>query len=501
MNLFRKRILFIFMWVCLCAGIQASLVPAACFSVEEYDAGKPVPLDELREDFSIIRAAFEEGHGALYRYSTKKEMDAVFSHAFDKIDRDMTEREFLRILLPVVGAVNCGHTRIAKSHFFTWLEGQPVTFPLGIRYINRRPYLVRNYSDREDVALGVELVSINGMPMARIIEDLLPAISSDAHIETSKFLVLSSSVRFSQLFNIFYGITSSYEVGYRNPDSGKIETIVVEGKKQADVLEIFQRRYPEQAKTFPLVSFQETDGIPVLTIRTFGSGALQRGGFDYPKFLRETFQKLIDDNSPALVIDLRENGGGDDAFGKMLFAHLMDKDFQYYAALEVKKNTFEFFKYTDLPQDQWTFSENRVKKNERGWYDALGHPNLGIQKPIPPVYEGRVYVLISGRSFSATGETTSLMHFHKKAVFVGEECGAGYYGNTSGFGAIVNLPHTGIGISVPLVRYTMAVDGYPADRGIVPDYPSEPTVEDVINNRDTVLLYAVDLAKKDLLKK
>ena len=120
-----------------------------------------------------------------------------------------------------------------------------------------------------------------------------------------------------------------------------------------------------------------------------------------------------------------------------------------------------------------------------------------MQKPIPPVFKGKVYVLINGRSFSATGETTSLIHYHKKAVFVGEECGSGYYGNTSGFMVGVELPHTGIRVGVPLVRYTMAVEGYPKDRGIIPDYPYEATVEDVLANRDAVLYYAVGLARKN----
>lgn len=450
----------------------------------------------LQEDFSVIRSSFEEGHGALYRYSTKEEMDALFDAAFEKIDADMTEREFLRILLPVVGAVNCGHTSVRSSRFITWLESQAVTFPLGIRYINRRPYLVRNYSENEDIIMGSELVSLNGMPMERIISDLLPAIPSDAHIETSKYHVLSSSVRFSHLFNIFYGLTRTYEVEYKNAKTGEVQSATVKGMRQKDVLETFQKRYPELNKTLPQLSFHELEGVPVLTIRTFSSGALKREGFDYPEFLRKAFQELIDKKSPSVIIDLRDNGGGSDDYGKILFAHLADKDFRYYAALEIKNKTFDFFKYTNLPKDQWTFPENRVKKNERGWYDALGHPNLGIQKPIPPVYNGKVFVLINGRSFSATGETTSLMHYHKKAVFVGEECGAGYYGNTSGFMVVVNLPNTGIGVSVPLVRYSMAVEGFPKDRGIIPEFPFEPTVEETLANKDAVLQYAVDLAKK-----
>jgi len=490
-----KKILVFFLILGISAFVSAHGYLNAATQDKEYNPTDKLSRNKLQEDFSVIRTSLEEGHGALYRYSTKEEMDALFDAAFENIDSAMTEREFLCILLPVVGAVNCGHTSVRNSKFITWLETQPVILPLGIRYLNRKPYLVRNYSDKEDIILGSELVSINGMPIGRIISDMLPAISSDAHIETSKYHALSSSVRFSHLYNIFYGVTLRYEVGYKNAKTGKIQATVVEGMKQKNVLEAFQKRYPELNKTYPQLSFLEVEGIPVLTIRTFSSGALKRGGFDYPKFLRETFQELLDNKSPALIIDLRDNGGGDDAFGKILFAHLMEKDYRYYAALEIKNNTFDFLKYTNLPKDQWTFPENRVKKNERGWYDALGHPNLGVQKPIPPVYRGRVFILINGRSFSATGETTSLMHYHKKAVFVGEECGSGYYGNTSGFMVVVNLPNSGIGVSVPLVRYSMAVDGYPKDRGIIPEFPFEPTVEDVLANRDAILLYAVDLAK------
>lgn len=496
MKTFQKKILVLYSILAISAFISAFSTLKAETQEKVYNPTDTFSRDKLKEDFTVIRNSFEEGHGALYRYSTKEEMDKLFETAFEKIDSDMTEQEYLRILLPVIGAVNCGHTSVRNSRFITWLESQPITFPLGIRYLNRKPYLVRNYSENEDIIMGSELVSINGMPMDRIISDLLPAISSDAHIETSKFHVLSSSVRFSHLFNIFYGNTRNYEVGYKNAKTGELQSVTLAGMKQKDVLETFQKRYPELNETYPLLSFQEVEGVPVLTIRTFSSGALKQEGFDYSEFLRETFQELVDKKSPSLIIDLRDNSGGSDDYGKMLFAHLVEKDFRYYAALEIKNNTFDFFKYTNLPKDQWTFPANRVKKNERGWYDALGHPNLGIQNPITPVYKGKVFVLINGRSFSATGETTSLMHHHKKAVFVGEECGAGYYGNTSGFMVVVNLPNSGISVTVPLVRYSMAVDGYPKDRGIIPDFPFEPTVEDVLANKDSTLLYAVNLAKK-----
>lgn len=104
-------------------------------------------------------------------------------------------------------------------------------------------------------------------------------------------------------------------------------------------------------------------------------------------------------------------------------------------------------------------------------------------------------------SFSATGESTSLFHYYKKAVFFGEECGAGYYGNTSGFMVMATLPNTKIQVRIPLILYTMAVDGYPMNRGIVPDVPVTPTIEDLLAGRDLVMDRALEfLAEGDRVR-
>jgi len=163
----------------------------------------------------------------------------------------------------------------------------------------------------------------------------------------------------------------------------------------------------------------------------------------------------------------------------------MDQPFLYYQALEVKKNRFDLFKYTPPGRENWP--GDAVRKNARGWYDVLAHPNVGTMKPETPRFTGRAGILIDGLSFSTTGESTSLFHFHKKAVFLGEECGAGYYGNTSGSTASVTLPRTGLQVRIPLTLYTLAVEGYPKDWGIVPDIAVAPSIEDLLAGRDAVM--------------
>jgi C-terminal processing protease CtpA/Prc len=201
------------------------------------------------------------------------------------------------------------------------------------------------------------------------------------------------------------------------------------------------------------------------------------------------FQELDAKKVPSLVIDLRGNGGGRDEYGRSLFGFFMDEPFQYYRALEIKKDQFDLFKYTD------DTSLGRIgdgaRKNARGWFDVTNHPNVGTMKPERPRYGGRTAILVDGLSFSTTGETTSLFHFHKKATFVGEECGAGYYGNTSGAMALVTLPRTGLKVAIPLVLYTLAVDGYQKDRGIVPDIHVTPTIRDLLARRDIVMEQAL----------
>ncbi|MFC2158321.1 S41 family peptidase [Acidobacteriota bacterium] len=484
---------FVILFVC---GIW--LFQLAFSSPVEESSGQETlySMESLKEDFKILRNALEEGHGALYRFSTKEEMDKRFNDVFSKLNKTKTEREFLKLLAPLVASVNCGHTRLRPSTALTRrLNRDAVFLPFRIKFIKGKAFLLHNLSDNIDLNMGGQVIAINGRSIPDIMEVFLGAVSSDALIETSKFRYLESTQQFSSLFNLFFGRTDQYEVEYRSPQTGQVEKVTVPGYPIAELNARFEKRYPELNQSNPPISFEYKEGIPVLTVRTFGGTPYSRAKISFPVFVKDTFQELIEKGEENLIIDMRNNGGGSDAFGKILFAHLIDKPFDYYGALEMKKLEFDFLEFSNVPKKRRIKSEKFFRKNDRGWFDFLAHPNVGLQKPIEPHFEGKVYVLINGGSFSATGETTSLMHFHKKAVFIGEECGAGYYGNTSGSMPTLILPHTKILVGVPLMRYTMAVDGYPKDRGIIPEFPVEPTIEDLLNGQDTVLNYALKLIK------
>ena len=53
--------------------------------------------------------------------------------------------------------------------------------------------------------------------------------------------------------------------------------------------------------------------------------------------LRQAFEKIAARGAKTLLLDLRDNPGGEDALGKLLFAHLVDQPFPYYEELTVKR--------------------------------------------------------------------------------------------------------------------------------------------------------------------
>jgi hypothetical protein len=50
-----------------------------------YDPAHKFSQQELRQDFAALRRVLEESHPGLYRYTSKKEMDADFDRALQSI--------------------------------------------------------------------------------------------------------------------------------------------------------------------------------------------------------------------------------------------------------------------------------------------------------------------------------------------------------------------------------------------------------------------------------
>jgi hypothetical protein len=443
-------------------------------------AADPVPPQKLREDFRILRAALEEGHPGIYRYTPKKELDPRFDQAEKALDRPMNVYEFYRIVAPAVAAVKCGHTGVRVS---PELDKSKPRLPLVVRVLDGKIYVLRDLSSAAGALAGQEVRAVNGMAAEKIVQTMLAAVPGDGDVQTARLQRIGGSNFATNLIDLL-GLESPYTVACRDGTQDREHTVRLEGIDAAKL----QEPRPKESAT---LRFFDDGKIADLKIHRFGGTANKK---DLKVFFRESFAEIDRKKSGVLILDLRDNGGGADDLGKLLLSYLIDEPFQYYDDLVLNGLDFGFRKYTAqkraLPADL-------LERQPNGKYRMVKHPNWGVQQPSKPTFTGKVYILINGNSFSTTSEFLSHAHARKRAAFIGEESGGGYYGNTSGPGAFLTLPNSKLQAYVPLMTYYMAVCDYKAtSHGVVPDYPVQYTINELREGKDKELALALELARK-----
>ena len=126
------------------------------------------------------------------------------------------------------------------------------------------------------------------------------------------------------------------------------------------------------------------------------------------EFYHESFEAMSTHGTKSLILDLRDNGGGEDELGKLLLSYLVDEPFKYYDDLVINARQFAFQKYTNQTEP---LPANLLEVQPNGKYRMVKHPNWGMQQPSKPIFHGKVLILINGGSFSTTWS------FSHKSIF------------------------------------------------------------------------------------
>jgi hypothetical protein len=380
----------------------------------------------------------------------------MFDSCYLTIQDSMNVMDFYALTSYVIAGIEDGHTncRLPRTLLKDYISRVKV-FPAMVMFIHNRGYI---FCCNQNIELSEsELLSINNVPMHDIINKLFDYISSDGKAQSRKNWEMADN--FQLLYNLVFGERDSFNITFKT-NSGEAKSTIL----RADLFKNMLCPSPFPKPTSYLNLSYTADNIAVLTIKTFFNGYLKQTGENFKSFLDSSFNDLAKKNIVKLLIDLRGNQGGNDNNGQILYSYLTQQPFSYYSAQE-------------------SVSEK---------YTVNGHSELALQYPSAHNYSGKAYFLTDGRSFSATAEFSAVAKSNKRGIFIGEETGGGYYGNTSGDDDMVTLPNTEITCRIPLVKYSLAVKKalYP-DRGVMPDYPYYPSITDIVENRDEQLAYAL----------
>jgi hypothetical protein len=393
---------------------------------------------ELMEDLSQLEG-FMQMHPQLYEYTSQEKFSRCWEEARSQVHEDMTVADFYRETAPLVAAIGCYHTRLYVPRHF-WPDQGNCLLPMRLEVVGDRVYVREILAESDRVQPGSELVSIEGLPINEIVEELTRYISSDGFITSSKEAYLEAF--FPRYYGLVYGMKSSFEIEFVQHGS-KQQKVTLEAVSEEKLGELLATA----EDPLELIT-QAEDNLAIMRIDHFG---FYQNKSEFTDFVDESFAAIAQQGIDNLILDIRGNGGGDPYAARYLLKYLAQEPIVYF------HNPPEPLAETGKPL-------------------ALASNNH---------FKGRVYTMLDGGEGSTTGHLLALLKYHGLGEFVGVESGATYFCNDAS--ARFTLKNTRLGLKIARASFAVEVTGMPKNRGILPDYRVEPTSRDLAEKRDTTL--------------
>lgn len=457
-----------------------------CFFISVADTRDSLiySVTSLRSDLNYLKIVLEKSHPSLHRYVSKQSLDSIFEHSIQDINKPMDGVSFWRITQSIIAQIGCGHTSVFPSALAKFNSDDFRLLPFFVS-INQDKIFVQRYIQAPGTSglrIKDEILSINGEDSRSVLEKLRKLVSADAcrnnyrdyRLEIGDFNVLYSlSVSSSPLFEL------------KINRGGKIVTT----KMQSVVtFKSFNAEIRRTTPSEPKVSYPtDLPSTAILRIKEFGYK-------DHERLHKSIFDDLKQKNALNLVIDLRNNSGGRSDIVIDLMKYLVPKSFHFTRKTEgvVDFDTFISLIKSGNP-DSLILSNFPHKRFSR---EHFGNKAF---KPYPDVFNGKVFLLINGGTFSSAALLASSLKDQTNCVVIGEETGGGRVGCNGGFLIDVVLPKTSLRMELPLMwTYATLIESDQA-RGLIPDFYARLEILKVDDHsrpwRDAAMLKVKELIK------
>jgi C-terminal processing protease CtpA/Prc len=428
---------------CLVIGMLVILLSSSCasaYQVVPTMTATPVPTptstpvpppykilspEDMRSDLDELFHRIETIHPDPYMHRSKENVERDRKVLYEQLSQPMTIVDYYKKVAPLIASLGDDHTQVFPSNdIYEQMDSYERSLPLDFVFKGDKAFIVGNYTGNPDIPLGAELLSVNDIPISEI----------------KSRSIQDSFMSFYWKLWFFFGSTSEYQIDLLPAGESTPLRFTVPGL----TIDELRQQIPEQP--WEDVSYKALPGekIGILTVNTLGAIAVE-----------PAFRQIQKDGVQDLIIDIRENGGGDPKTIDQVMNYLTDQPYQ-------KCHKCAFI---------------------RPWDNITSR------------YHGKIYLLIGPNTFSGAVILANILQDHRLATLNGEETT-----ETSSFCAYITpggdpLPGTGLRYMIStkcLIRPNGIVDG----RGVIPDIIVETTIDDMITGKDPVLDYTLKLIRE-----
>lgn len=457
MRQFYLRILLPILFLTGCTASHMEIFPAL---PDPSLMDRSLTVTQMHNDIDAFIEGVITRHPDIENYTDLAAIAAVAERYKGQISEPMTRTQFYRVVGQLSHHFNDGHV------FMLWPypemqrddEAGNTLFPFEVVMTPNETLLLKHEytSGNQTLTAGSVLTHVNGEPVANIMDHMQRFVGGESEY-LRKQIVAS---RFARTLSAVYGWQNEFVLG-------------LEVEEQAlDVTLSALQQWEATSNT-------DTDEHYYQALQP-GVGLLYLGHFDidpseFETFVDQSFERMRKDQVHTLIIDVRDNPGGNTDTVTYLTQYIADKPFRLVSAVREKLN-----------------HENR------GWFNYKGDVgemlSTGWDDWESPVAEeqrfnGDTYLLIGPATYSAAIVLATTLKDNQFATLVGETTGG--FANQTGQGNLFNLPHSQLR-SFVATRSLVRPNGNLARIGVEPHYEAINNATDVKNSRDAAISFILD---------
>ncbi|MCF8298672.1 MAG: hypothetical protein K9J13_14080 [Saprospiraceae bacterium] len=462
-------------------GLKSTFVQ---YKASELDINAKMHQDSLKKDFVIFKQSLEQGYPGLYDYITKKELDSLFKTLEDSIKQPLSPLVFYNLIYSILGKIHDSHFGI--DFWKPIKDDESIAIPaVFFGFLDDTLLINRTLPEYQDL-LGKRIINIDGVNFKTLKKKIITEKSfSDGFISSRK--LLGDYYNFWYYYGEYFKLKSGDTINLNLEDG-----IQVKIPYFADSEDL--KYFPKINRFNPDIRFKDSllnNNTAYLDINTFD--LYQKDIDEIVSFIRF----LADSSYENLIIDLRNNRGGDEKVLCKLFSFIATKPFYQEVFRKVNRNSvYPFFKYTLNYSSQMVLFENYIKQESKDDFYLSADSTWQYYPDDSTHYDGNIIVLTNESSLSAASMFASFIRRYNRGIVVGRETGSCYHQMKALSFARVLLPRSEIIVTIPLVKCvfdTLITERNPWGRGVIPDFFVKLSIEELILGNDEILTLAINL--------
>lgn len=436
---------------------------------------------ELNQDFDYLVKSIVETHPNPFSVIKKEVFYKDVVKIKSNFKNGLNFKEFYTLTAPLISSISDGHTSIKFPGNKKILNNESELFPFvaTCNYKNKTILLKEFISENSPIPTNSEIVSINNISAEEIINKIIKNTSGENNEYRLK--MGSNFIFFGIILNTYFNFKGDFIVKYKS--NNIIEAKVIKAITFQYFTNFVKSKMNSQKK-----QVEQNTADYILTIKPeIKTAIIDFKYFDdeerFDIFLKKSFDSINKIGIKNLIIDIRENGGGNSVLGDKLFKYISKNSFKQFEKTTVKFSQLQKDYYKQNCKEDSTFCETYkyISKQKNGKVVNLKSEELIKSNSPPNQFNGKIYLLTSLRTFSSASNFAQCFKNYKMGIIVGEETGGWIvcYGDK----IITKLPNTEMKLSISTKKFYSIGSTDKDLHGIIPDIKidAEKSLDYILN--------------------